>query len=62
MTAREVGRTIRRQSCRDIAELVGKSVAQCIMYIDTDSIHVTEEYSGFDPLRLGALKCENKHR
>ena len=55
-----MGRTILRQSCRDIAERAGKTVAQCILYTDTDSIHATEEYSGCDPLRLGALKCENK--
>ena len=54
------GRTILRQSCRDIADRAGKTVAECIYYTDTDSIHGTEEYSGCDPLKLGYLKQENK--
>lgn len=53
------GRTILRRSCRDIADRAGKPVAACIWYTDTDSIHSTEKYDGCDPLKIGALKCEN---
>lgn len=54
------GRTILRQSCRDIAMEADKTVAECILYTDTDSIHTNVLYSKTDPLALGWLKCENK--
>lgn len=49
-----------RQSCRRIARGVGKTVAETVIYTDTDSIHTSVRYEDTDPYRLGALKQENE--
>ena len=50
-----------RKKCRAIAFKAGRTVAEVILYTDTDSIHTTYFYDGpdVDRRRLGALKIEN---
>lgn len=52
-----------RKKCRAIAFQSGHTVAEVILYTDTDSIHTTHLYTGpdVDRRRLGALKIENVH-
>lgn len=52
-------RCILRQSCRMIAQKAGKTVRECIIYTDTDSIHTTEQYDETSKYKLGWLKQEN---
>ena len=48
-----------RSACRRIAWLSGKTVADVILYTDTDSIHTTVDYGETDDYSLGWLKREN---
>lgn len=48
-----------RKACRRIAARAGRTVAEVILYTDTDSIHTTVDYPDTDPFRLGWLKVEN---
>ena len=50
-----------RKKCRSIAFQSGHTVAEVVLYTDTDSIHTTHLYTGpdVDDYRLGALKIEN---
>lgn len=54
------GRTLLRRSCRLIAQSAHRTVAEVILYTDTDSLHTTIPWRDTDPYALGALKCENE--
>jgi len=55
-----MGRTKLRQSCREIAAENGRTVAETVLYTDTDSVHTNTLFTGTDALKLGYLKCENE--